>query len=194
METNFKGGEMKKLLILLLIGMCTFIMCKDEKKEPAPEPEVIEKVVFKGTFLEILAKATGIMQAQEAEAELYEADATNIDTVGMTVDNVRGWKFVYYLPNDRTGFITYTDSTFSNVSIVDAPWFEDRMIKNVKMDLVEAIKLMRKANYSDKFVDLCLRWPLYPGNEEPFYIFSCPKIGWIFVGTQSNKVTVEKFK
>jgi len=67
------------------------------------------------------------------------------------------------------------------------------VIKEVGMDITEAIELMRKANYNDKFVAVNLRKPLYPGDTEPYYIFGCPKIGHIFVGVNSKKVTVVSF-
>lgn len=184
---------MKKLLLLCLLCLFVFASCKSKPKE-VPQEEPVTEVIYKGTFLEILKEATKLVSAECPKVELYEADATNIADPGMTAEDVKGWRFVYNVPEDKTAFISYKDSVFSNVTIVDQPWFEDCIIKGVKIDLPEAIELMRKANYSDKFVDLCLRQPLYPGCNEPYYIFSCLKIGWVFVGTVSKKVTVEPFK
>lgn len=184
---------MKNLLILFCCALLlsqivlVFVGCKEEQPEQ-------KQAVFSGTFLEILKEATKLTIAECPEAKLYEADATNIDTTGMTADDIKGWRFVYYVPKMKTAFIYYKDSLFSNVTIIDQPWLEDCIIDELKMDLPEAIELMRKANYSDKFVDVTVRWPLYPGCNEPYYIFSCPKIGWVFVGTLSKKVTVEPFK
>lgn len=176
------------LLLFLMIG------CQQQQKEEVvvEEVEVKEKVVFKGTFLEIFQKAKELVVTECPGSEFYEADATIADP-GMTADDVKGWKFVFNFPENRTAFISYQDTTFSNVTVVDSPWLEDCIIRELKMDLPEAIELMRKANYNDKFVDLTVRWPLYPGTKEPFYIFSCPELGWVFVGTNSKKVKLQPF-
>jgi hypothetical protein len=194
---KLKKRDIQGLVVVAFLGCIIAIAlhkCPECPKEPVPEPEVKkESVVFKGTFLEVLKEATKLVAGECPQSELYEADATIADP-GMIVDDVKGWNFVYNFPEYRTAFISYKDSTFSDVTIINSPWFEDCIIKDLKMDLVEAIKLMRKANYNDKFVDLTVRWPLYPGCKEPFYIFSCPELGWIFVGTNSKKVTLEPFK
>jgi len=182
---------MKKLLLLGLV-LLVFLACT-AKEEPKPEPPVPEPTVFKGTFLEVLKEATKMVRAECPQSELYEADAV-LPEPAMTTEDVKGWQFVYNFPELKTALIYYKDSTFSNVTVVDEPWMEDCIIRNLKMDLVEAIELMRKANYNDKFIDLTVRWPLYPGCKEPFYIFSCPELGWVFVGANSKKVTLEPFK
>ena len=82
---------------------------------------------------------------------------------------------------------------FSNVELIPYPTYEDILIRDLKMDLVEAINLMREANYGDIIAAGNLRQPLYPGCVEPYYIFGCPNIGHIFVGTVSKKVTVQPF-
>lgn len=185
---------MKRLWLMLTFVLLILISCATKQQEEEKKEEV-PKTVFKGTFLEVLNKGIELVKAESAEAALFEADAMKIDTAGMTAEDIKEWRFVYYIPEFKTAFISYKDSIFSNVTIIDQAWMEDCIIKEeVKMDLIEAIELLRKANYSDKFVDLTLRQPLYPGCNEPYYIFSCPKIGWIFVGTVSKKVTVEPFR
>ena len=182
---------MKKLLLLGL-AILVFLACT-VKEEPKPEPPKPEPTIFKGTFLEVLKEATKMVITECPQSKLFEADAA-VAEPGMTVSGVKGWRFVYYFPENKTAFISYKDSTFSNVSVVDDPWFDDCIIRDLKMDLPEAIELMRKANYNDKFVDLTVRRPLHPGCKEPYYIFSCPELGWVFVGTNSKKVTLEPFK
>jgi hypothetical protein len=90
--------------------------------------------------------------------------------------------------------ISYTDSKFSNVKIVDKPWLEDCVIDTVGLGLAEAIDLMRAANYDAAFAAVTLREPLYPGVDEPSYIFGCPELGHVFVGVNSKKVTLEPFE
>ncbi len=184
--------------VFLALFVCVIVFgthkCPVCPEEPVPEPEVKkEAVVFEGTFLEVLKKAGELVGGECPQSELYEADA-NVAEPGMNVGDVSGWKFIYNFPESRTAFISYDGKAFSNVTVVDSPWLEDCIIRDLKMDLVEAIALMRKANYNAKFVDLTVRWPLYPGTKELFYIFSCPELGWVFVGAVSKKVTVEPFK
>jgi len=190
-----KRNILFSIITLCFVGILICVLthkCPEPVQEEAPEPVVKEKVVFKGSFLEVFKKATELVVAECPGAEFYEADAAIADP-GMTADDVKGWKFVFNFPEYRTAFISYEDSLFSNVTVVDSPWLEDCIIRELKMDLPEAVTLMRKANYNDKFVDLTVRWPLYPGTKEPFYIFSCPELGWVFVGTNSKKVKLQPF-
>lgn len=152
-----------------------------------------DETVFKGTFLEVLGAATEMVKEECPEAVLFEADAFNIDTAGMTADDIKGWHFVFWAGDDKTAMIDYKDSLFGDVTILPYPTLEDCFIKKLDMDLPESIELMRKADYNDKFVAANVRWPLYPGCDEPYYIYGCPDVGHVFVGTVSKKVTVEPF-
>lgn len=149
---------------------------------------------FGGTFLEVLGKATEMVKGEYPDAVLWEGDAKVKDSC-MTADDFLGWQFLFGIGEgyQKTAIVLYLDSTFSNVTVVNAPVFEDVIIPEVKMELTEAIELMRKANYSDVIAAANLRWPLYPGNDEPYYIFGCPKIGHVFVGVNTKNVTVVPF-
>lgn len=172
---------MRKLLLpILALILCLGCFEKDPVK-------------FGGTFLDVLNKATEMVKAECPDAVLYEGDAMNLKDSAMTAEDIPNWQFVYWIEDDKTAIIQYADSIFSNVSIIPYPTLEDVLIKAVDMDLVEAIDLMRKANYSDVIAAANLRWPLYPGCDEPYYIFGCPSIGHVFVGVNSKKVTVEPF-
>lgn len=173
---------------ILLVSIMLFAIVACDKKEPA-------QVVFKGTFLEVLDKATELVKVESNDAVLWEGDAIEIADSAMTADDINGWVFVFGIKEyTETAVIEYKDSTFSNVTIIPKPTFEDCLIKDMKMELTEAIDLMRKANYNDLFVAANLRWPLYPGCVEPYYIFGCPEIGHVFVGVQSKEVIVVPFR
>lgn len=177
---------MRGLFAIVLMVAALFVSCGEKQKEDT-------SVVFKGTFLQVLDKATESVKQISDKAVLYEADALKIDSAGMKAEDIKQWIFVYYLPGDSTATVTYTDSILGPVEVIPDPTFEDRIIKKVGMELKEALVLMRKADYSDKFVAVNLRWPLYPGCDEPYYIFGCPDLGHVFVGVKSKKVTVEPF-
>jgi len=183
---------MNKILILLFL-VCMFVTCGEVKKEEIKPDEVVEKVIFNGTFLEVLNKATELVKAEKADAIFAEADATMKDS-SMTVNDILGWKFIYWIDIQNSMIIEYKDSTFSNITAMPYPILEDYIIREpIKMDIVEAVELMRKANY-DGLIKFCtLKKPLFPGSKEPYYIFGSEKYGHIFVGTISKTVTIDKF-
>jgi hypothetical protein len=154
------------------------------------KPKSVE-AKFGGTFLQVLNKATEIVKIKYPEAMLWEGDAKVKDSA-MTANDFVAWQFLYKVGDEKTAIVIYSNSLFK-MHIEPYPVFEDILIKEVKMDLIEAIDLMRKADYNDVIAAANLRWPLYPGNEEPYYIFGCPKIGHVFVGVNSKSVTVMPF-
>jgi len=178
---------MKKLISILAILLLTICFIGCSSKQPEKEP-----VKFEGTFLEVLAKATELVKNEQPNAIFAEADATVKDSA-MTAKDITGWKFVYWIDLHNSVIIEYKDNTFSNITAMPYGIWEDWLIREpVKMDIPEAIELMRKANY-DVVIKACnLKRPLHPGSMEPFYIFGSV-IGHIFVGTESKTVTINKF-
>ncbi|KAF9524436.1 hypothetical protein CPB83DRAFT_909970 [Crepidotus variabilis] len=74
---------------------------------------------------------------------------------------------------------------------VDQPTMDDIVIPwPIDMDIKEAQKLKDEAGYKTDFTTVTLRWPLYPGNSEPYYIFGL-KGYYVFVGVYSGKVFTE---
>ncbi len=182
---------MKKLLLLLLVSFAfMFVMCAEKQKEEAPKEE---ETKFTGTFLEVLNKATELVKVEQANAIFAEADAT-LKKDAMTAADFISWKFIYWIDIKSSVFIEYKDGLFSNITPKPEPILEDYIIREpVEMDLVEAIDLMRKANYDDVIAAANLKRPLFPGSDEPFYIFGSKKFGHIFVGTISKTVTINEF-
>jgi len=180
---------MKKLLVLFAILSILLISCggaKEEEKKKAP-------VTFEGTFLEVLAKATELVQATQPKAIFAEADAT-VKAGAMTATDFTGWKFVYWVDLGNSVIIEYKDNTFSNITAMPYGIWEDWLIRErVTMELPEAIDLMRKANYDCVIKAGNLKRPLHPGSNEVFYIFGT-EIGHIFVGTVSKTVTINRFQ
>ncbi|QCX76471.1 hypothetical protein C9F11_13990 [Streptomyces sp. YIM 121038] len=66
----------------------------------------------------------------------------------------------------------------------------DRIIPwPVNLELTEADKILReKAHYTGPVNEVDLRWPLFPGMNEPYYVFSTPQFGHYFVGVYSHQV------
>ena len=174
---------MKKFIALIVFCLFFVLSCKEEKK----------KEVFKGTFLEVLSKATELVKVESPSAIFAEADATVKDQA-MTAEDFTGWKFIYWIDLHNSVIIEYKDSTFSNVTAMPEGIWQDWLITEpIKMTLVEAIHLMREANYDDVIKAGNVKRPLFPGSNEPYYIFGSEKFGHIFVGTISKTVTIDTF-
>ena len=58
----------------------------------------------------------------------------------------------------------------------------------IEYDIVDACSALRQAGYSQLFTTVTLRWPLYPGVEEPSYIFGLLDGNFISVGVYTHKV------
>lgn len=148
-------------------------------------------------------EAWKIVTSKYPNANFYEADGYPEGGSGTKPEDVQTWRFVYNIPpgskecpgvpTNTTVTLRYEKGTFAKPEHVCQPWLEDVIIPlPIKMDLAEAIVLMRKAGYTDPFSSVTLRWPLYPGVKEPYYIFGIPtKRIWVFVGVYDGKVTTE---
>jgi hypothetical protein len=77
---------------------------------------------------------------------------------------------------------------FNPVEFVNKPWVGDQVIPwPIEMDITQADEIL-KESYSGEYVTVTLRWPLYPGMEEPFYIFGVSETEHWFVGVYTGKV------
>jgi hypothetical protein len=155
------------------------------------------------TFLDILNEAYKKVLAAYPNAQFYEADGYPDSSGGTKSDDVQTWRFVYNIPPgskecpdvpyNTTVMLRYDKGSWGKLDHICEPWLEDVVIPlPIKMDLIEAIILMSKAGYTDPFTSVTLRWPLYPGVNEPYYIFGMPSKGvWVFVGVYDKKVHTE---
>ena len=58
-----------------------------------------------------------------------------------------------------------------------------------EMDIVEADRLLKQAGYDDPYIGVTVRWPLYPGVNEPYYIFNFGNQKYVFVGIYDGSVS-----
>lgn len=141
-------------------------------------------------FLDLLNQANTIVKQTYPTAELYEADQP---------DPKNGnWRFVFNVPNtakvNGTALLWYMAGKFQKVQYIDQPWLEDRVIPlPIKLDLTKAQGLAMKAGFPPPYLNITLRWPLYPGAYEPSYIFGTAA-QFIFVGVYDGKVTPTETK
>ncbi|MQS18106.1 hypothetical protein F7Q99_39455 [Streptomyces kaniharaensis] len=134
-----------------------------------------------------------LAREQFPEAELYEADGVNEGEPTPDVHDIGMWRFVFRV-DEGTVFVKTVKpwGDLENPELIRQPWLEDVVIPQpLPMDVTQADKLLKeKGHYSGPYKTVTLRWPLYPGRNEPYYIFGTPdqRLGWYFVGIYSQTV------
>jgi hypothetical protein len=150
-------------------------------------------------FLRLLAEATDLAASAYPGTQFYEADGTPAGGQGTKPEDVSEWRFVYnHHPQGQkqgTVFVYYRAGAFEQPTRVLYPWLEDVLIPlPIQLGLAEAIALKNQAGYTGPFTSVVLRWPLYPGVEEPSYIFNVSHVGYVFVGVYSRRVTTQRVR
>ncbi|GFG17714.1 hypothetical protein IFM5058_08622 [Aspergillus udagawae] len=81
---------------------------------------------------------------------------------------------------------------FSDVEILGLAHTDNRLLPlHIGMDAQEADKLLKTTGYTAPYNQMTLRYPLYPGVDEPYYIFRLSDNGVngsAFVGVYSKRV------
>ncbi|HEX8054993.1 MAG TPA: hypothetical protein VF517_18570 [Thermoleophilaceae bacterium] len=139
-------------------------------------------------FLEMLDEANSIVTADYPQAELFEA-SINLTLLGAP------WQFVFGDPATSpasTVILKNFEGQFQTPpQYIDSPWGDDNAIPlPITLDLQEALSLCEQKGCGSGNPDyITLRWPLYPGDTEPFYI-----VTWVsanqrcFVGVNTQNV------
>lgn len=143
-----------------------------------------------------IAVRTVQTQDHNPDARLYEVQATapggtgEIQPVALTQLQV-----VFSLPKNRCAIINSTaGGAFNAVQYRNTPWLEDLAVAwPIEMSAVEADALLKKAGYTSPYDEMTLRWPLYPGINQPYYIFTMVVGLFVFVGVNDKTVTLDPF-
>jgi hypothetical protein len=152
----------------------------------------MENTETTGTFLDMLNQANAIVQQSYPGAQFYEADL-DIEMAGSP------WRFMFNDPSTSPNSTVILKNYLGQFQLppqhVDQPWVGDRVIRlPISLDLAKA-EVLAQEKYSGNIAQISLRWALYPGVNEPHYIFTVPtQGGWVFVGVYSLKVTFEPFQ
>lgn len=131
-----------------------------------------------------------MVNAKYPGAELIEADGFPPKGATANPKDVTYWTYIFRTPDG--GAATISTSTWGHFNPIK--YNPKAMLGNVaipwpiKMDIVEADKLLKNAGYTGTYRAVNLGWPLYPGNTEPYYIFTMSNGDTVFVGTNSKKV------
>lgn len=146
---------------------------------------------------EFLEKINVTVMESFPSARLYELQSvcnvvnesdTEYEVEGI---NVNESKVIYgYVDNDKPYTLI---ATLENDNIVikevDGAWCQDRpFTPYISMDSDDAVKLLGENDYPMPSPAFTLRFPLYPTNEEPIYIFGTSKTGYVSVGVYSGFV------
>jgi hypothetical protein len=147
-----------------------------------------------GSILSFLGRvniAVRLVQDQYPGAQLYEVEATPPTPQAVTNPNALSQLKVVFRAGKGTAIIQSTGwGSFGPVKYIDSPWMEDVVIEwPIKMEATEADSLLKKAGYTGPYGAMTLRHPLYPGVDEPYYIFSMKTGQYVFVGVNDKKVT-----
>jgi hypothetical protein len=140
------------------------------------------------SFLGCVNIAVNLVTKQYPAAKLYEVE-THPTNPGQP-SPLKDLRAVFQVPGG-TAFATMTKwGEFGPIQFVGQPWLGDIVIPwPIDMDIVQADQLMKKAGYTGSYGAVTLREPLYPGNYEPYYIFSMMSGGYVFVGVNDGKVS-----
>ncbi|KAH6956083.1 hypothetical protein DER45DRAFT_566138 [Fusarium avenaceum] len=131
-----------------------------------------------------------LIKKQYPNANLLEVDATPLTR--KSVNNEWGLvnnRIVCGLSDNKTAIIQSTGwGEFGKVQTINSPFLGDQIISwPVSLDIHDAFAILRKAGYKGGVYAVTLRQPLYPGDDQPFYIFNVGN-EFIAVGTQDKKI------
>jgi hypothetical protein len=138
----------------------------------------------------MLNEAAQIVRKHYPGSRFLEADI-NYELFGS------GWRFVFDVPATSLKD-THATVILYNVlgkfqmplQLVEAPWSGDQPIPlPLPLDLEKAEELAQQAGKHGMVSSVSLRWVLFPGIEEPYYILTIPDRDLlVFVGVYSQQV------
>ncbi|KAE8396502.1 hypothetical protein ETB97_001655 [Aspergillus alliaceus] len=140
----------------------------------------------------LVAVDTGVrlVMAKYPAAQLYEVTATASDSRYVShpseLDHLR---FVFRAGLGTAFLASTTQEIYGPIQYDPEPWLDDVVIRwPVGMDASEADELLKSQGFTAPYNSMLLRHPVYPGLDEPYYIFHLQKERFVFVGVNSKKV------
>ncbi len=146
------------------------------------------------SFVGMTNIALNTMRSYEAEAEIMEVTCKP-GRGGQTTSywELTNCDFYFRLPDNRTGHITSTVwGEPGTPEIINRPRLGNRVMSwPIAMDLPQANSTLQGSEFAAPYRSLTVRWPLYPGLDQPFYIFNMANGTHIAVGTVDG--SIQKF-
>lgn len=151
----------------------------------------IDKITL--NFVGMANIAVRLVREKYQNAELYEGDGISPSGPTTNVEDVNSWRFVFRAGDGGTAIVRSTVwGEFGPIQYIPEPWLEDRVIPwPIEMDITQADGLLKRAGYTGPYSTVTLRWPLYPGTNQPFYIFQTGREDFVFVGVYDGSVKRE---
>ncbi|MFG2639007.1 hypothetical protein ACGFX8_35830 [Streptomyces sp. NPDC048362] len=144
------------------------------------------------SFLGMANVAVSEVRAVYPDAELLEAQGRSSAGSTDDVTKVTDWRFIFRLSGNRHATVDSTGwGTFSDPIVIDRPWLGDQKITWTPeefLDIRAADERLKNAGYTGDYKSVTLRKPLYPGIDEPYYIFNFADGGHIAVGLADGAV------
>lgn len=124
------------------------------------------------------------------ESSLYEVDGTSSTGPTTNPNDINNLRAVFTGGDNNTIMIFSTTwGEWGNMKYIDQPWMGDVIIPwPIEMDIVNADELLKAAGYTGAYNNCTLRHPLYPGSNQPLYIFGMAEGGFIAVGVNDKSV------
>lgn len=158
--------------------------------QPLADTSINEQAIL--SFLGFVNIAVRLVREKYPEAQLYEVEAAAPNRKAVTNPIGLSQLKIVFRVAKGTAIIKSTGwGEFAPIEFIPAPWLEDVVIPwPIDMDAAEANTLLRKAGYTGDYAFMTLRHPLYPGANQPYYIFTIENGPYVFVGVNDKTVTV----
>jgi hypothetical protein len=143
------------------------------------------------SFLGAVNIAVRLVREQFPDAQLFVVEASPPTPEYVTNPTALTHLSLVFDIKSGTAFISSTDvwGEFGPVTHKPDKWTGVEIIHlPIAMEAVKADELLKKAGYTDSYSGFSLAQPLYPGCNEPYYMFNLKSGQCIYVGTKSKKV------
>ncbi len=143
------------------------------------------------SFLGMANIAVRLVNEQYPGSVLYEGDGLSPGGPTINIRHVNSWRFVFRTADGGTAFIHSTVwGEFGPITYIPQLWLGNMAIPwPIPMDIAQADELLKRVGFTGAYGTVTLRWPLYPGSDQPYYIFNMVDGGYLFVGTYDGSIT-----
>ena len=141
------------------------------------------------SFLGAVNIAIRKVRAEYPNAQLLEVDGYAMGGPTTNSQGIDKMRVVFQIGDMHSATVTSTAWGEFGPIEMHGVFAGDRVLPwPIKMTLVEANDLLKKAGFDGPYTGVTLRWPLYPGVTQPSYIFTTVNSGFVFVGVFDGKV------
>ncbi|EJP67060.1 hypothetical protein CRV24_001806 [Beauveria bassiana] len=150
------------------------------------------------SFTQCVTAGIALVAKQYPKAELLEALCTSPKVGYVNSPSEFTNLDLVFRANDGTwGSVRMNTTNCADFALeyVSEPVMDDVAIPwPVEKDAVQADQYLKESSYPSAYDSMLLRWPFYPGDDEPYYIFHLEKYGdlFAFVPTRSIKICLSK--